>query len=378
MGKSLGLVCNQATVTTDFVHVLELLLPLHRQGKLKLRIVMGPQHGLFGHTQDNMIEWEGREDPRLGTRIASLYGEHRAPTDEMLEGLDLLLVDLPDIGSRYYTFIWTTALCMKQCAGRGIPVMLLDRPNPIGGLEVEGTVLDLSFSSFVGLYPLPTRHGMTLGELATYFQAKFIPTSELRVVAVEGWSRSDYIDDTDAPWVMPSPNMPTVDTALVYPGGCLLEGTNLSEGRGTTRPFEILGAPFLDGWKLAESLNQLSLPGVHFRPLQFQPTFQKHAGEICEGCFVHVTDRRAFEPVLTYTAILQESKRQTPGAFEWKAPPYEYEYEKMPIDILAGNGWLRKDVDSLTPLNQIRERFLRECHSFEPDRKACLLYPTGV
>jgi uncharacterized protein YbbC (DUF1343 family) len=376
-GKSLGLVCNQATVTSDFVHGLELLVPLHRQGKLKLEVVFGPQHGLFGHTQDNMVEWEGGVDARTGLKVQSLYGEHRAPTPEMLEGLDLLVVDLPDIGSRYYTFLWTTALCMQACAGKGVPVMVLDRPNPIGGLQVEGTVLQPEFSSFVGLYPLPTRHGMTLGEAATYFKNRFVPKAELEIVLVEDWSRSDYLWNTDAPWVMPSPNMPTLDTALVYPGACLLEGTNLSEGRGTTRPFELFGAPFLDGWAVAEALNPLDLPGVHFRPIQFQPTFQKHAGKVCEGCFVHATDPRAMEPVLTYVAILQAVWKQAQKEFQWKEPPYEYEKEKLPFDILAGNAWLRQDIEGLTPLGDVREKLLRECHGFDPIRKESFLYPAG-
>ncbi|HWD38565.1 MAG TPA: DUF1343 domain-containing protein, partial [Fimbriimonas sp.] len=339
LGKKIGLVCNQATVTKDLYHVLDLLLPMHKSGQLTIQIVMGPQHGLFGHTQDNMIEWEGATDPRTGLRIASLYGQHRKPTPEMLDGVDLLVVDLPDIGSRYYTFIWTTALCMQACQEKSIPVWVLDRPNPIGAIQFEGTVLDPAYASFVGLYPLPTRHGMTLGEIAAYLRATQFPKCDLTVKEVEGWARSDYNFDIDTPWVMPSPNMPTVDTALVYPGGCLLEGTNLSEGRGTTRPFETFGAPFLRGHALADALNILDLPGVYFRPIQFQPTFQKHAEQLCEGCFVHVPDPRAFEPVLTYVAILQEVRRQAGDKFAWNPPPYEYETEKLPIDILAGNGW---------------------------------------
>ncbi len=377
-GKSLGLVCNQATVTSEYEHILDLLLPLHGAGKLRIEIVMGPQHGLFGHTQDNMIEWEGRQNPRTGLTIASLYGENRKPTEAMLRDVDLLVIDLPDIGSRYYTFLWTTALCMEACAEGQVPVMVLDRPNPIGGLQVEGTVLDPAFSSFVGLYPLPTRHGFTLAEAARYFRDRFTPACRLTVVEVEEWSRSDYLDDTGVPWAMPSPNMPTLETALVYPGGCLLEGTNLSEGRGTTRPFEIFGAPFLDGWRLAQSLNSHDLPGIHLRPIQFQPTFQKHAGELCEGCFLDVLDRRAFEPVLTYVAIIQESRRQAPQSFAWKEPPYEYEYEKLPFDILAGNSWLREAIEGELALGEIRERFLRECHDFEPIRRECLIYPTGA
>lgn len=377
-GKRIGLVCNQSTVNHDYRHILDLLVPLHSAGELEVKIVFGPQHGLFGHTQDNMIEWEGSSENRWGIPIASLYGEHREPTASKLTGLDLFVIDLPDIGSRYYTFLWTTALCLKACERLGLPVLILDRPNPIGGLTVEGPVLDTEFKSFVGLYPLPTRHGMTLAEVATYLQQRYFPKVDLRKIQVEGWSRSDLGCDVDAPWVMPSPNMPTLDTALVYPGGCLLEGCNLSEGRGTTRPFETVGAPFIDGWQLCASLNNLQLPGVYFRPLEFQPTFQKHKGELCQGCFVHVPDPRSFEPVLTYVAILQECRRQCGEALRWNPPPYEYETEKLPIDILAGNGWLRTAIDELSDIYEIRQRMLLECSEFASYRNEALLYPSGA
>jgi uncharacterized protein YbbC (DUF1343 family) len=374
-GRSIGLVCNQASVTSDFRHALELLLPLHKEGTLHLASVMGPQHGLFGHTQDNMIEWEGRLDSRTGLAIHSLYGEHREPTDVMLDAVSSLVIDIFDVGARYYTFIWTLSLCIKACERKGIPIMVLDRPNPIGGLQVEGTVLDPNFASFVGLHPLPTRHGLTAGEIAAYVKDSFYPAAQLEVVEITEWARGEYLDETTAPWAMPSPNMPTVDTAVVYPGGCLLEGTNVSEGRGTTHPFEIFGASWIDGWKLADSLNDLKLPGAFFRPIQYQPTFHKYAGEICEGCFVHVLDRRAFQPVLTYVAILQEIRRQGGVRLKWNDPPYEYEAVKLPIDILAGNEWLREDIDALKPLSEIHQRFLEECAAFEPTRKAHLLYP---
>ncbi|AIE85349.1 exo-beta-N-acetylmuramidase NamZ family protein [Fimbriimonas ginsengisoli] len=396
-GRRLGVLCNQASIDRDYRHLIDLLLPLHRAGELSIVAVFGPQHGLFGHTQDNMIEWEGDTDPRTGLTIHSLYGERRKPTKEMLEGIDLFVVDIPDIGSRYYTFAWTMANCIEASAAVGIPVLVLDRPNPIGGLQVEGLMLRSGFESFVGLYPVPTRHGMTAGEVATFVQRRLRPEPTLEVVKATGWTRSDYLEDADLPWAMPSPNMPTVDTAVVYPGGCLLEGTNLSEGRGTTRPFEIVGAPFLKGWPLAESLNRLALGGVHFRPVQFQPTFNKHAGRECEGVFVHVTDRRSFEPVITYIALLQEIVRQTgmhrlpvhtetaksfvaaspecdlPG-FAWKLPPYEYEFDRMPIDILAGDTWVREAIEGLSPLSEIRSRCLHECAEFAPERNSCLLY----
>jgi uncharacterized protein YbbC (DUF1343 family) len=377
LGKRIALVCNQSAVSGDFRHVIDLLLPLHGSGRLTIKIVLGPQHGLFGHTQDNMIEWEGTTDPRTGLQIASLYGEHRHPRPALLKDVDIMVIDLPDIGSRYYTFLWTTANCLEAAAQLGIPVLILDRPNPIGGLQWEGPVLKPEYESFVGLHPLPTRHGMTLGEVATYLKTRYYPGCDLNVVLAPEWSRGDYAEEADAVWTMPSPNMPTVDTAVVYPGGCLLEGTNLSEGRGTTHPFEMFGAPWIDGWALGEALNVLDLPGCFFRAIQFQPTFQKHAGQLCGGCFLHVQDRRAFEPVLTYVALLQETRRIYGDKLAWNPPPYEYETKKLPIDILAGNDWLRPAIDELGSLKDIRERMLRECYDFEPERRDAMLYPHG-
>jgi uncharacterized protein YbbC (DUF1343 family) len=293
-----------------------------------------------------MIEWEGAIDARTGLEFVSLYGRHRQPTPHMLRDLDHLVIDLPDVGARYYTFIWTMALCLKACEPLGIPVTVLDRPNPIGGLQVEGPMLEPEYASFVGLYPLRIRHGMTIGEVARHLVEHHFPRVELTVVDLEGWERWMYFDDTGLPWAMPSPNMPTLDTAIVYPGGCLLEGTNLSEGRGTTRPFEIFGAPWLDAWKFCSALNSSGLEGCHFRPYQFQPTFHKFAGELCEGAFLHVTNRQTFQPFRSYLAVLQTALRQAPEHFAWKAPPYEYETEKLPIDILVGNGWLRPALES--------------------------------
>jgi uncharacterized protein YbbC (DUF1343 family) len=369
-GKRFSVVCNQATIASDYRHFLDHLLA----AKLVPKAVFGPQHGLWGHTQDNMIEWEPDGENKVGFPIYSLYGEHREPTHEMLADTELLVIDLPDIGARYYTFIWTTALCMKVCEELGIPILILDRPNPIGGLQVEGTLLDPAFASFVGLYPLPTRHGMTLAEIADYLKNRFFPGVDLQIEKAQGWTRDMYFADTGLPWAMPSPNMPTPDTAIVYPGACLLEGTNLSEGRGTTRPFEMIGAPHLDGWNFCERLNHLRLPGAYFRPIQFLPTFQKHAGSICEGAFVHVTNRESFNSFLTYVAVLQEAVRSGNGAFEWKSPPYEYEYRLLPIDILAGNDWLRKSIDDDEPLARIEDRCKAEIDRFEPIRANALLY----
>jgi len=375
-GKSVGLLCNQASVSRDLVHAVDLLMPHHGK-ELNLRAVFGPQHGLHGHTQDNMIEWEGAHDHRTNIPVFSLYGEHREPTDEMLKGVDLFVVDLQDVGARYYTFIWSMALCMKACERLGIPVLVLDRPNPIGGLQTEGPLLDPALTSFVGLYPIPTRHGMTIAEIAKHLQTQYFQNLKLEWISMTGWSRSDYFDDLDLKWITPSPNMPVPDTAIVYPGMCLLEATNLSEGRGTTRPFETFGAPWLDGWKLAAALTNLELPGAHFRPVQFQPTFNKFAGELCNGCFLHVKQRRAFEPVLTTFAILRECAKLSGGKFEWKAPPYEYEMEKRPIDILLGKKGLAEEILGDAPPNQIRQSLIQDAAEFEPQRKASLLYPTS-
>lgn len=371
-GKSIGILCHQASIASDLRHILDHLLPRHNR-EFQITRVFGPQHGLWGHTQDNMIEWEGSVDSRTGLNIISLYGEHREPTAEMLEGLDLLVVDLQDVGARYYTFIWSMALCMKVCEKLSIPILVLDRPNPIGG-AIEGTVLNPEYRSFVGLYPLPTRHGLTIAEVATHLRATHFPSLDLWVEPTAGNLRGAYGDETCLPWALPSPNMPSVETAVVYPGGCLLEATNISEGRGTTQPFETFGASFIDGWSMADRLNAAGLPGVHFRPVQFQPTFHKFSGEICEGAFVHVTDRQQFKPVLTYIAVLRDLVHQYPQEFAWKQPPYEYEYEKLPIDILAGNSWLREEIEKGTSLSQIDERMQAECERFEPHRKEALLY----
>ncbi|OWU64632.1 MAG: hypothetical protein CBB60_008800, partial [Armatimonadetes bacterium Cent15-Ar3] len=292
--------------------------------------------------------------------------EFREPTDEMLAGLDLILVDLPDVGSRYYTFIWTMSLCIKAAERLGIPVLVLDRPNPLGGVRVEGPGIETGFESFVGLHNVPIRHGKTIGEIARHVANHHYSNARVDVIEMEGWDRQFYADQLPYAWVIPSPNMPTVDTAVVYPGACLLEATNLSEGRGTTRPFEIVGAPFVNGQQLADSLNRLSLEGVYFRPLQFEPTFNKHQGKICEGVQTHVLDRITFRPVLAYACLINEIAKQTgihvsshvqldrfqansdetalPG-FAWKQPPYEYVYDRMPIDILSGSEEFRKLVE---------------------------------
>ena len=373
-GKKIALLCNQASIDSQLQHVLEIMYPSHQNNFFQIEAVFGPQHGLWGHTQDNMIEWEGGTDRRTGLKIFSLYGKMRRPQSYQLQNIDLFVIDLQDVGARYYTFIWTMALCMEACQELKIPMLVLDRPNPIGGKHIEGTLLQPEFKSFVGLYPLTQRHGMTIGEIALYLNNEYFPKLTLQVEKVIGWRREMHFPETGLIWVMPSPNMPCYDTALVYPGMCLLEGTNLSEGRGTTRPFEIFGAPWLDGWELCSYLNRLNLPGVYIRPIQFQPTFQKYAGQICEGGFIHVTDRIAYKPVLTALAILSEVIKRYPQKFQWKKPPYEYEYDKLPFDILAGNDWLRKLLVEEKDLSEIEKWLLDDVEKFKETHEKYLLY----
>jgi uncharacterized protein YbbC (DUF1343 family) len=373
-GKKIGVLCNQASMDSHFLHIIDILKKSEKKFQFSLNSVFGPQHGLWGHTQDNMIEWQDYKDEKTNVHVYSLYGENRKPTPEMLKGLDALVIDLQDVGSRYYTFIWTMALCMETCEKAGIKIIVLDRPNPIGGTQVEGPSLDENFRSFVGWYSLPVRHGLTIGEIAQYFKQQFYPNLSLEVIQMEGWQRGIYFAETGLPWGIPSPNMPVPETALVYPGMCLLEATNISEGRGTTRPFEIFGAPWIDGWKFSEQLNSLKLPGVYFRSLQFQPTFNKYQGEVCEGCFIHVTDRMSFKPFLTVIAIISETVRSYPEKFQWKQPPYEYEFEKMPFDILVGNSWIRELINNQSDLVEMENRWEKETTSFLEEMKEYLLY----
>jgi uncharacterized protein YbbC (DUF1343 family) len=293
----------------------------------------------------------------------------------MLKNVDLMVIDLQDVGARYYTFIWTMELCMQACLEQGKSVVVLDRPNPLGGVVSEGTVLDLRYSSFVGNRPLPVRHGMTVGEIARYLKVAHYPSLDLHVIPMEGWKRKMWFDETGLPWVMPSPNMPTLDTAIVYPGICLLEGTLLSEGRGTTRPFEIFGAPFIDPYSLVKRLREFKLPGVVFRPLSFEPTFQKHHCRLCCGAHIHVMDRERFKPFKTGVAVLKAIHDLYPGHFQWKNPPYEYESEKMPVDILAGNDWLRKGIEKGEDLERMEARWQEECLRFHKTvRRRFLMY----
>ena len=370
-GARVGVVANPASVDHAFRHIAERVA---EQPGVTLAALFGPQHGFHADVQDNMIETGHARHPRLGVPVHSLYSDTREPTAEMLDGLDLLVIDLQDVGTRVYTYAWTMANCLRAARRAGLRVVVCDRPNPIGGEAVEGPVLDPAYASFVGQLAIPLRHGLTIGELARLFNGHFGIGADLEVVPLGGWSRAMHHDEAMAPWVIPSPNLPTLDSALVYPGMVLLEGTLLSEGRGTTRPFELAGAPGIDPDRLAGGLNALGLPGVHFRPATFEPTFQKHARRSCGGCQIHVTDRRAFRPVRTGVALLQACRRAAPERFAWREPPYEYEHERMPIDILAGSDALRRALDADRPAVDIAAGWDADVARFAAARTPFLLY----
>ena len=370
-GLRVGVLANPASVDHDFGHIVD---RLGASADYKLAAIFGPQHGFKSDLQDNMIESPHAKDARRNMPIFSLYSETREPTPEMLDLIDVLVIDIQDVGARIYTFIYTVANCLRAAARHGLPVIVCDRPNPIGGVAVEGPMLEPGFESFVGQFPIPMRHGMTAAELARLFNEHHGIGAELEVVPMKGWSREMCFDDTDVPWVMPSPNMPTLDTAIVYPGTVLFEGTMLSEGRGTTRPFELIGAPWLDGDQLAARMNGIGLPGAHFRAVGFEPTFQKHARVLCGGCQIHVTSRVDFEPVKTGVSLLRECYGLAPKQFKWRDPPYEYEHDKMPIDILAGSTELREQIEQQVPLKEIAESWAPGVTAFEEIREPYLLY----
>ncbi len=371
-GARIGLLINPASVNRRLTHAIDTAL---RAKKFKLTSLFGPQHGIWANTQDNMIEWKGFIDKKTGLPVYSLYGDTRKPLPEMLKDIDTLVIDLQDIGSRYYTFIWTMSLVMEACSEIGKIVVVLDRPNPINGIDIEGPVNEEGYFSFVGLKPLPVRHGMTIGEIGLYLKDRFYPSLDLKIIKMEQWKRRLWFDETGLPWVMPSPNMPTLDTATVYPGMCLLEGTNLSEGRGTTRPFEIFGAPFIEPERLVSRLRDFKLKGVFFRPLYFEPTFHKYKGELCGGAQIHVIDRRRFKPFLTAVAILKAVKELYPEKFQWRRPPYEYETEKLPIDILSGSTRLRQFIEEERTLEEMEDWWRKSALQFNREiRKKYLFY----
>jgi uncharacterized protein YbbC (DUF1343 family) len=370
-GKRVGVVCNPASVDGQLRHVADLFA---RHPRATLVALFGPQHGFRSDVQDNMIETGHGEDCVRRVPVYSLYSETREPTAEMLKDVDVLVIDLQDVGSRIYTFIYTMANCLAACRTHRVKAIVCDRPNPIAGVDVEGPMLVRGYESFVGQYPIPMRHGMTIGELARLFNEEFGIGADLEVATMTDWRREMYFDTTGLPWVMPSPNMPTLDTAVVYPGAVLFEGTNVSEGRGTTRPFEIVGAPWPIAERFAEQMNAVGLEGVFFRPAVFEPTFQKHAKTQCGGTQMHVHDRRTFKPVQTGVALIKGFRDSGPGQFAWRQPPYEYEHTKMPIDILAGSSELREQIEAGMSARDIARSWTASVDAFVRTREKYLLY----
>ncbi|HEY4179714.1 MAG TPA: DUF1343 domain-containing protein [Kofleriaceae bacterium] len=372
-GRRLGLIVNQTAVDPQLNHAIELLMA---RDDLKVSALFGPEHGVRGDAQD-MIEVDDAHDARTGLPVYSLYGsteETLTPTAKMLENVDCMVYDVQDIGSRYYTFVWTMVLAMRACAKAGKAFVVLDRPNPIGGVHIEGPTIQPGYESFVGLVPCPNRHGMTAGEIARWRHKVEKMDLELIVLSMRGYQRDMHFDHTGLPWVLPSPNMPTVDTALVYPGMCLVEGTELSEARGTTRPFELAGAPHLDSTRLAATLNQMQLPGVMFRAAGFFPQFQKHAKQACNGVQLHVTNTETFRPYRTGVAFLKAAYDQSPAAFKWRTKAYEF-VDKIPaIDLLCGTATIREGIEAGKSLDELAERWPRDEGDWAHERQEFLLY----
>jgi uncharacterized protein YbbC (DUF1343 family) len=374
-GLRIGVVAHPASVDSQLRHILELL------GKARgvtVAAVFGPEHGLLGQAQDLIGVSPDESKPATPAAIHSLYGtgvESLRPTKEQLAGLDALVIDLQDVGSRYYTFQATMLYCLQVALPLGIRVFVLDRPNPIGGEVLEGPALRKGYESFVGAHDLATRHGMTIGELAMLYERELsVEGAELRVIPCEGWKRGQYFDETGLPWVLPSPNMPTLDTAIVYPGQCLIEGTNLSEGRGTTRPFEICGAPWLDGTKLARRMNDEKLAGVKFRPIAFRPTFQKHAGNDCGGVQMHVTERSSFQPVRASLALLAAMRDMSGKHFAWRTEVYEFVKDPIAIDLLFGSSRERMHLEAGKPWRDLNRAWQEDEAAFAHRRHTALLY----
>ena len=370
-GQRVGLLCNQASVNGGLVHTRMLLKELLGDN---LSCLFSPQHGFYGEKQDNMIESADGLDAATGLPVFSLYGQTRRPTEAMFSHLDVLIVDIVDVGTRVYTFLYTLAYCLEAAARYGKKVIVLDRPNPIGGEAVEGNILNTDYSSFVGLYPLPMRHGLTFGELARYLNREYGLDADLDVVPMRGWKRSMYHRDTGLKWIFPSPNMPTPETAVVYPGQVIWEGTCVSEGRGTTLPFELVGAPWWEHRPILDKLAETELPGCFFRPLAFEPTSGKQAGKRCTGFQLHVTDHLLFKPYRTSLALFQAVFMLYPELFEYKQPPYEYEYEKLPMDLILGDRSVRLHIERGTPLQELEQGWRGELEQFDQRRRAYFMY----
>ena len=359
--ERLGLLANPASVDRTFRHAKDLI---NNRFPGQLRALFSPQHGFFAEKQDNMIESDHMTDPELNIPVFSLYHSDRKPTAEMMDTIDTLIVDIQDVGTRVYTFIYTLSYCMEAAAESGKRIIILDRPNPVGGRIVEGNILRHEFSSFVGRYPIPMRHGLTIGEIALLFNDQFNIGCNLEVIQMKNWHRAMYFHDTGLPWVSPSPNLPTAESSYVYPGQVIFEGTNISEARGTTKPFELFGSPFADIKKIIDHINPEHLRGIHIRQTCFEPTSNKWQGKPCNGFQIHITNIDEYKPYITSLAFLRAFIATGGKAFEWKQPPYEYEFEKLPIDLIIGDRSIRERIENLDPIKEIEKNWQEELKQY--------------
>jgi uncharacterized protein YbbC (DUF1343 family) len=372
-GKRIGILCHAPSITRKFEHITEIL---YHSPHCRLTAIFGPQHGIHGQTQDNMIEWQSERHPVYNIPLFSLYGEHRKPTNQMLSEIDVLLIDLQDVGTRIYTYIWTVKLCMEACSEAGIPIWVLDRPNPAACLPFDGPVLKKEYFTFVGGASIPLCHRMTIGEIALMLVENYYPGAKLKIVWMKNWKRSLQYHETGLPWVLPSPNMPAVGTTLVYPGTVLIEALNLSEGRGTTLPFELFGAPFIDSEKLKKYLQKRRLKGCAFRIHNFIPTFHKFAGELCNGLQLHVTDIRSFKPVETALEVFDAIIETSPdSSLIFNQPPYEYEIHHIPFDILSGDSGMRECLTGRKDISIEKDRWKSERDEFIKEFRHLAHYP---
>jgi len=360
--ERIGILCNPASVDRHLNHTRRIVDQAFPE---QLKALYSPQHGFFAEKQDNMIESGNTIDPVLKIPIFSLYGETRIPDARMFEPIDVLLVDLQDVGTRVYTFIYTLSYCLEAARDYNIRVVILDRPNPINGITVEGNCLAADCASFVGRYPIPMRHGLTIGEIGTLFNDYFEIGCDLEVVPMKDWKRNKLFGDTGLPWVAPSPNLPTPVSTLAYPGQVLWEGTNMSEGRGTTQPFELVGAPFMEVQKILPALKKANLPGVVFRPAVFEPTSNKWQQTACYGFQLHIIDPQQYRPYATTLHLLQAVILHHREQFEWKTPPYEYEFERMPIDLIIGDSNIRRRIENLEPLDEIESSWQEDLNQYK-------------
>ncbi|MAU26869.1 MAG: hypothetical protein CMH48_09600 [Muricauda sp.] len=353
-----ALLCHNASIDGEYVHATYRFEEIFGERFVK---IFGPQHGFSTDVQDNMIETDHTVHPYFNIPVYSLYSETRMPTDEMLDHIDHLFVDMQDVGCRMYTYIYTLTLLLEKCASKDIEVVVLDRPNPLNGVDVEGNVLDMNFSSFIGLHPIPVRHGMTIGEVAEMHQKYWARgKANLRVIKMRGWKREMYYEDTGLPWLLPSPNLPRIESAFTFPATVIFEGTKLSEGRGTTQSLEIVGHPKIEPYSyyrkhLSKVMEDTGLKGFALRPITFLPTFQKHADRPCGGFQIHVTDKKIFTPWKVGQVLMRELYHHLGSEFEWKEPPYEYDYDNLPIDIINGSDRLRHWVESNGSLEMLEE-----------------------